>query len=221
MMTSLQLADNIFPSLQMQDTVGKALQLMDSYRVSHLPVLSEKKFRGLVSEELLEDQDDNLLIESFAPHLIQASVKAGHHFIKAVAVYNLYQLSMVPVVNDDEELAGTLSPQALMNAAGNLSGAAESGAMMVLEMDRNRFILSEINTIIESDGATIMHLNVSPSAAVPRFIEVTIQINKKEISAIIATFEKYGYHVSFYSGENLYEDELSDNYHHLMNYLDL
>jgi hypothetical protein len=48
-----------------------------------------------------------------------------------------------------------------------------------------------------------------------------LQINKKEVSTIIATFERYEYSVSFYSGEELFENELSSNYNNLMNYLQI
>jgi hypothetical protein len=63
-----------------------------------------------------------------------------------------------------------------------------------------------------------VHLNVSP-LTVSDLLEVTLQINKKEISTIIATFERYEYSVSYYSGEELFENEISTNYHNLMNYL--
>jgi hypothetical protein len=71
---------------------------------------------------------------------------------------------------------------------------------------------------VESDGAIIVHLNVSP-LPVSDLLEVTLQINKKEISTIIATFERYEYSVSYYSGEELFENEISTNYNNLMNYL--
>jgi hypothetical protein len=73
---------------------------------------------------------------------------------------------------------------------------------------------------VESDGATILHLNVAPHI-LSHLLEVTLQINKKEISTIIATFERYEYSVTFYSGEELFENEISTNYNHLMNYLSI
>ena len=65
-----------------------------------------------------------------------------------------------------------------------------------------------------------MHLNIS-SHPVPALIQVTIQINKKEIATIIATFERYDYAVSYYSGEELFENDLETNYKNLMTYLQI
>ena len=219
-MTTMQIADNTFPQLQLQDTVGKALELMDEFKINHLPVVSEEKYLGLVSEEILEEYDQEIKLDIFQNSLIQAAVKADNHFLKAASVYNLYQVSMVPVINDNQEFLGSISSAAIIKATGNFSGSSEYGAIVVLEIDRNRFALSEINSIIESDGATIMHMNVAPSV-VPQLIEVTLQINKKEVATIIATFTRYEYVVLFSSGEELSENDINTNYHNLMNYLDI
>ncbi|MEO9023114.1 MAG: CBS domain-containing protein [Ginsengibacter sp.] len=220
-MTTLQLCDNSFPSLQLQDTAEKALQVMNDCRVSYLPVVSEDKFLGLVNEaDLEEEENKQTTLESFQNDLIPASVNAGFHFLKAAYIFNLYQTGMVPVVGENNELLGTISPTALINALGTFCGSPGNGALVVLEIERTRFTISEINSIVESDGATLLHLNVS-SLPDPHLLEVTLQINKKEISTIIATFERYEYSVSYYSGEELFENEINTNYHNLMNYLDI
>ena len=50
---------------------------------------------------------------------------------------------------------------------------------------------------------------------------VTLKINKLEISDIIATLQRYDYSVIHYFGEEQYENELKNNYDHLMNYLNI
>ncbi len=218
-MTTLQLADNIFPSLNIHDTVAKSIKLMNEYKTTHLPVVSEGKFAGLIADEDLSDAENKKsTLDTFQANLIPAAVNQNFHFLKASSVYNLYQTNLVAVVNDSNELSGTISSAVLVTALGNLCGSSEFGAMIVLEIERSRYAISEINSIIESDGATILHLNVSPMP-VSDLIEVTLQINKKEIATIVATFERYDYSISYYSGEELFENEISTNYHNLMNYL--
>ena len=218
-MTTLQLIDNTIPRLHSQDTVAKALQLMNDFKITHLPVVSEDKFLGLISEDdLLDEINKKATIEFFQNNFIPAAVNTGQHFLKAVSVCNLYQTNVIPVINETRELIGSIRGYALLNALGNFCGANEYGALVVLEMERSRFAISEINSIVESDGAIILHLNIAPMPA-SQLLEVTIQINKKEISTIIATFERYEYSVSYYSGEELFENEISTNYQNLMNYL--
>jgi predicted transcriptional regulator len=220
-MTTLQLADNIFPLLKLKDSVEMTLQLMNDHKTSHLPVVSEGKFLGLINEEDLADEvNKNTTLDVYQTYFITAAVNEKFNFLKAASVYNLYHTNVIPVINESNELLGTISSRALITEMGNFCGSSEFGAVVVLEIPRARFAISEINSVIESDGATILHLNVTPHP-VPDLMEVTIQINKKEIATIIATFERYDYSVSYYSGEELFENELSVNYNNLMNYLDI
>ena len=220
-MTTLQLADNIFPLLKLKDSVETVLHLMNDHKTSHLPVVSEGKFLGLISEEdLVDEQNKETTLDVFQTNFITAAVNSNFYFLKAASIYNLYHTNVIPVVNENNELQGTISARALITEMGNFCGSSEFGAMVVLEMERSRYAISEINSIIESDGATILHLNVTPHP-VPDLLEVTLQINKKEIATIIATFERYEYSVLYYSGEELFQNELNVNYNNLMNYLDI
>lgn len=221
-MTTLQLADNLYPAIHLENTVGKALQLMNDFKAAYLPVISEEKFLGLISESDLLDEEnkDIATLELFQSTLVMAAVNANNHFLKAATLYNLYHTNVIPVINENNELLGTISSGRLISALGNLCGSSEYGALIVIEMERSRFAISEINSIVESDGATILHLNVSPHPA-PELLEITLGLNKKEIATIVATFERYDYRVSYYSGEELFENEVSTNYQNLMNYLDI
>jgi len=220
-MLAKELIKNNLPQLQLTDTVSKALQLMSDYKITHLPVVSEEKYLGLISEDdLLDEENKKKLIEFFKNDFIPASVISDKHFLNAVTISNQYQTNVIPVVNQENELMGTIAGQELLQALGNFSGANETGAVIVLEIERHLFSISEINRIIESDGGVILHLNITikPDSTL---ILVTIHLNKKEISVIIAAFERYEFTVTYYSGEELFNNEIDLNYRHLMNYLDI
>jgi len=220
-MLAHELSSNILPQLQLSDTVSKALQLMSDYKITHLPVVSEDKYMGLISEDdLLDEENKKIPIEFFQNDFIQASVGFNNHFLSAVSVSTNYQTNVIPVVNEANELTGTITGHALLAALGNFSGSNETGAVIVLEMERSRYAISEISRIVESDGAVILHLNITnkPDSAL---LQITIHLNKKEISTVIAAFERYEFTVTYYSGEALFENEIDNNYRHLMNYLDI
>lgn len=220
-MTTLQLIDNTIPQLHLEDTVNKALQLTADFKCTHLPVVDKDKYLGLISEDdLLDNITEGATIELFQLDFIPAKVNVNQHFLKAVPVCNLYQTNVIPVVNESDELLGCIRNFGLINALGNFCGANEFGALVVLEMEPNRLAISEINSIVESDGATILHLNVSPIST-GQLLQVTLQINKREISTIIASFERYEYSVIYYSGEELFENNLATNYQNLMTYLQI
>lgn len=220
-MLAIELNNNIIPRLQLEDTVGKALQLINDFKVSHLPVVSEEKYLGLISEDdLLDANNKKMLIQLLQDEFIDVSIKENAHFLQAVNISNEYQTSVVPVVNEEKEFLGSISGPSLLRTLGNFSGALEIGGIIILEMERNQFTISEISRIVESNEATILHLNttVQPETGL---LTVTIHINKKELSMVVAAFERYEYDVIYYFGEEKFENEIHSNYRHLMNYLDI
>jgi len=220
-MLAIELNNNIIPRLQLEDTVGKALQLINDFKVSHLPVVSEEKYLGLISEDdLLDAENKTMHIQSLQDDFIDISIKENEHFLQAVNISNQYQTSVVPVVNEEKEFLGSISGQNLLRTLGNFSGATEIGGIIVFEMERSQFIISEISRIVESNEATILHLNTTIQPETGLLI-VTIHINKKELSMIVAAFERYEYDVLYYFGEEKFENEIHSNYRHLMNYLDI
>ena len=135
---------------------------MSDFKITHLPVVSEEKYLGLISEDdLLDEENKKITIEFFQNDFIPASVYFNKHFLSAVTISNQYQTNVIPVISESNELMGTIAGQELLAALGNFSGANETGAIIVLEMERKRFSISEISRIVESDGAVILHLNMT------------------------------------------------------------
>ena len=220
-MLTAELINNNIPRLQLQDTVSKALRLINDYRVTHLPVVAADKFLGLISEDdLLDADDEKLTIEVLQGNFNPASVKENVHFLNAVNFSNQFETSIVPVVNGDNGLAGVITLVDLLKTLGNFSGANEIGGIIVMEMERSQFAISEISRIVESNDATILHLNttVHPDTGL---LTVTLHLNKKETTAIIAAFERYEYDVIYNFSDEKFEDNIDTNYRHLMNYLDI
>jgi CBS domain-containing protein len=220
-MLTTELINNNIPRLQLLDTVSKALQLINDFRVTHLPVVSEENYLGLVSEDdLLDLKEEKSTIQTVESCFIKAFVKENEHFLNAVNFSNLYESTVVPVVNEDNELAGVITVTDLLRALGDFSGANEIGGIIVMEMERSQFAISEISRIVESNDATILHLNTTVQAATG-LLTVTLHLNKKEIAAIVSSFERYEFDVIYYFGDEKFENEIHSNYRHLMNYLDI
>jgi CBS domain-containing protein len=220
-MLTIELINNTIPRLKLQDTVSKALQLINDFRVTHLPVVADDKYLGLISEEdLLDADEEKMPIELMQETFITAAVNDNEHFLNAVNYCNQHDTTVVPVINEEKELMGVITGSDLLKALGNFAGTNEIGGIIVLEMERSQFAISEISRIVESNDATILHLNttVNPETGM---LTVSLHINKKEIASIVATFERYDYDVIYYFGNENFENEIHTNYRHLMNYLDI
>jgi acetoin utilization protein AcuB len=219
-MLNRQLLSTSLPSLKPDDTVSTAIDLMAEYYVKQLPVLEDEKFVGLVFEDDLMNRDDQVQLMTIADHFSKVSVHGEMHFLDAVQTATDYHLSLVPVVEKDNEFAGVILAADLLRQLSNITGAGDPGGLIVLELEQRNFSFAEISKLIETNDAQITQLNTSWDN-VSGSLLVTIKVNKFEISDIVATFQRYDYQVKYYFGEELYENELKDNYDHLMNYLSI
>jgi acetoin utilization protein AcuB len=203
------------------DTVDRALALMTDLRVAHLPVVADDKLVGLVSEDdLLNVPDEQAPLFQFENTFSKIVVQANSHFIEAVQCANEFNLTVVPVVNKESEYLGAITATDLLRHLGKITGVSDPGGVIVLELDKVNFSFSEISKLVETNDAQITQLHSFTDSQTGAF-NVTLKINKFEIADIIATFQRYEYQVKYYFGEELYQNELRDNYDHLMNYLNI
>lgn len=220
-MLTRELISQTIPFLRLSDKVYQALQLMNENNVTHLPVVKGETFVGLISEEdLLQADNDHSTIETMEQSFSGISVKEDEHFLKAVQLAAENGVSIVPVVNEENELVGSVTYNELLKFSSGFMSLGEPGGLIVLEMESNQYSFNEISRIAESNDAQITQLNSStdPSTGL---MQVTIRINKPEISDLVAAFQRHEYNVKYFFGEELYTNELKSNYDNLMNYLNV
>jgi len=220
-MLTRELLSQSLPTLHLHDKVFNALQMMNDCHVSHLALSEDEKLIGLISEEsLMQAPDDTMEIRELKESFPIVFVNDKDHFLKALQVAVENRLSIVPVINENKELIGMVSYRELLKQASEFMNVKEPGGLIVLEMESTHYSFSEISRLVETNDAQITQLNTytDPQTGM---MQVTIKLNKTEVSDIVATFQRYEYNVKYYFGEELYENELRSNYDNLMNYLKL
>jgi predicted transcriptional regulator len=218
-MLTRELLSQTLPFLRPQDKVYQALQMMNDNNVTHLPIVDGEKYIGIISEEeLLLAENDNSVLADLQQSFSDVSVKEDEHFLKAVQLAADSGLSVVPVVNEENELIGTVAYNELLKFSSEFMSLSEPGGLIVLEMESNQYSFGEISKIVESNDARITQLNTSNDAETG-LMQVTIRINKPEVSDIVTAFQRYEYNVKYFFGEELYSNDIRSNYENLMNYL--
>jgi acetoin utilization protein AcuB len=216
-MLTRDLITNTIPYLHLNDKVFHALQLMNDYHVAHLPIVEEKKFLGIISEEQLLHTDDQEILQQLPINDGGTVVQANDHFLKAIQVAVQNKLSIVPVI-EENELLGIVTYNDLLRNASDFMSLDQPGGLIVLELESKDYSFAELSRIVESNDAQITQLNTftDPETGI---MQLTIRVSKLEISDIISTLQRYEYNVKYYFGEELYQNELRTNYDNLMNYL--
>ena len=218
-MLTRNLQTQTLPYLRLSDKVHQALELMNENHLEHLPIVDGDKYVGLISEDdLSQAENDHLSLEKLTQSISNPAVKEDEHVLKAIQLAVQNGLTVVPVVGEENELMGVVTYADLLKYSSEFMSLNEPGGLIVLEVESKNYSFNEINRLVEGNDAQIKQLNtnVDPETGL---MEVTIKVNKTEVSDIVSTFQRHEYNIKYYFGEELFENELRSNYDNLMNYL--
>lgn len=216
-----QLISNVIPPLRTSDTVRKALERMNEFKVYHLPIVNEIQYLGLVSEEeLMEARNMEIAIGALPVKLLNTFTSENAHIYEVIRLFSELQLSVVPVLDQQKNYLGIISINNLLNFTANLYSVSEPGGIIVLSISNRNNSLAHMAQIVEADNAQILssYINVFPDST---RLEVTLKINKTEISAIVAAFERYDYEVKAVFNNSSHDDDSMDRFDSFMNYLNV
>ena len=209
-----------FPLLHLEDKVSFALQCMEDFDVQELAIVKEDYFLGLVQKADLLDTNESANLMALSDQLKRIMIADTAHFLNALDLFSKHQLSILPVLNEQQECVGMIPQKSLNDALAKFLGVDLPGAILVLSVAPYQYSLAEMSRLVESNNAQIVQLNSYYDEKNGAMI-ITLKINKDEAEAIIATFQRYDYQLVQYFGKTPLHNDIEAHYHHLMNYLDV
>jgi acetoin utilization protein AcuB len=216
-----ELISDAIPPVRSTDSIQKIIDRMAEFRVNHLPLVDDNQYIGLISDfDLLDVHDHSLLAGQLILSLYRPFVSEGQHIYDVIRIFFEQKLSLVPVLDSNRNYKGSISINAIIEHLATVTSAKDPGGIIILEVDNRNNSLSHIAQIVESDNAQILSSFVQSFPDSTR-LEITLKLNRTEISSIIASFLRYDYHVKATFNDSKSDDGTSDRYDQLMNYLDI
>ncbi|RQO71775.1 CBS domain-containing protein [Pedobacter sp. KBW06] len=220
-MFASELISNSIPPLKTSDSVQKALERMTEFKLYHLPIVNETQFLGLLAEEeLIEVRDTEQAIGSLPLSILNPFVYEDAHIYDIIRLFHQLHLSVVPVLDYKKNYLGLISINNLLDYTADIYAVKEPGGIIVLEISNRNNSLSHMAQIVEADNAQILSSYVQSFPDSTK-LEVTLKINKTELSGIISSFERYNYQVKAVFNSTISDNGTEDRYNSFMNYLNV
>jgi predicted transcriptional regulator len=220
-MLAIDLITNLVPPVHTSDTIQKVVDRMAELKVRHLPIVNQEQFLGLISEnDFIGETDYQLPIGALALSLISPYVLEQQHIYDVMRLFYEQQLTVVPVLDAGKNYLGLISVNTMIGYFARLTSSAEPGGIIVLEINNKDNSLAHMAQIVESDNAQVLSSYIRTFPESTR-MEVTLKVNKQDISNIAATFLRYGYDISATFNHADHDDGSRDRYNSLMNYLNI
>lgn len=221
-MIAEELINQMIPPLKLTDKVQKAIHWMEEMRVNQLPVVDNETYKGLVSEEVIyQNNDENASIGDLELICQNVYIMYYQHFFDILRTASSYDIQVIAVIGEEGNFLGVVTINDIVNAFANSAFMQEPGGILVLLMENRDYSLTEISRLVESNNAKILSAYVSEDKYDNSQLRVTLKINSTNLDRILATFERFEYKIiaKFHTVENRdFEKERIDM---LFKYLDI
>jgi len=210
-MLAKDLISDEIPSLRTSDTAVEALNWMEVFRISHVPIVNNEEFLGLISDaDIFDLNNPNEALGNHKLSLSRPSVRYNQHIYEVMEVAARLKLTIIPVLDEHNKFLGVVQMRHLLHQFSKLSAIEKPGGIIVLDITQSDYSMTEISQIIESNEAKILSMYVYTQPDTTK-LEVTIKVNVTDLTAIIQTFNRYEYNIKasfmeFDEQEDLYNE---------------
>ena len=220
-MLAKDLITDDIPAIKTTDTGAMVIDWMDEYKVAHLPIVNRGKYMGLIGDtDILDLNITDEKLEKHKLSLIRPFVLQNQHIYEVIKMFSNMKLSVLPVLDEKEKYVGLISLTSLLHRFSTIAATNEPGGIIVLEMNEHDYSLTQIAQIVEGSGGKVLscYLNSIPDTTK---IEVTLKINKEDLSAILQTFARYDYTVKASFHQSEFSDDMQKRFDSFMNYINI
>ncbi|MEL7586123.1 MAG: CBS domain-containing protein [Prolixibacteraceae bacterium] len=221
-MLAKDLISEVIPSLRPDDTGQKALNWMEIFRISHLPVVDDHEYVGLISDKSIYDLNlGDKRMGDCRENMLQPKVGINQHIYEIVSVISEWKITIVPVLGLDHAYQGVITVFDVAQHFADLVAVREPGGVIVLELNPIDYSLAQIARIVEENDAKILSLYVSRNEN-STVLKVTLKVNVIDLSPIIQTFVRYDYTIAaVFMDDSKLSDLYGDRFDQLMRYMNV
>jgi CBS domain-containing protein len=221
-MVAKDLISEVIPSLKTSDLGQTALNWMEIFRISHLPVVNNQDFLGLISDADIYDLNQpEEPIGNHALTLFKPYVTSEQHIFEVIGLASRLKLSVVPVLDSKNHFKGVITTSDLIRHIAGISSMDQPGGIIVLELIERDYSLSQIAQIVESNNVKVLSMYITSPAESTK-LEVTLKVNTGDLMSVIRTFERYNYEVkTWVTNNDLMERFYTERFDLLMKYLNI
>lgn len=219
MLTSSHISANYY-DISLSNRISSVLDKMNELYSKQLAVVDQGIYYGLIDEDQLCDQANTDLNLEALKHLFQfIYIFDYQHIYDALPLMVLNNLCIVPVVDKNLTYLGTLTRESLLADLNSKIGKPDA-AIICIELGAYDHSLSHISRIIEAENTAIYSSTIHQIPNSTK-LELTLQVNKANISAVVAALWRHDYQIKATFGESYDQSTIQSRYDHLMNYLDM
>ena len=207
------------PPLKISESGEKALGWIEEFKVSEIPIIDKGKYLGLIKEnDILDRNDLDEPIKNYNLSYQNPFAYAHQHLFEIIALIVENNIDILPVVDPSGKYLGIITIKSVLAYFSKAVSISNQGSIVTLELNIRDYSLAEISKLVESDNAKILASFITSHPDSTK-LEVTLKINKTEITRILHTFERFDYVITGSYNETEYHEDLKSRYDAFLRFL--
>ncbi|MBP9848479.1 MAG: CBS domain-containing protein [Flavobacterium sp.] len=211
--------NNEIKPLKHTQTIANAQDLFLDIPYTHFPVTEEGIYMGCISKENAELLNSEALINDSRFNFDRFFVRENMIWLDVLEIFAKNDSNIIPVLDIKNTYLGYYELEDVIRFLHETPFLKEEGGIIVVEKEIDKFSMSQVAQIIESNNAKILGIFISN--VVGNKVEITIKISQSGINDIIQTFRRYEYEIISEHQEDSYLNSLKERSEYLDKYLNI
>ena len=211
--------NNEIKPLKHTQTIANAQDLFLEIPYTHFPVTEEGIYMGCISKENAELLNSEALINDSRFNFDRFFVRENMIWLDVLEIFAKNDSNIIPVLDTKNTYLGYYELEDVIRFLHETPFLKEEGGIIVVEKEIDKFSMSQVAQIIESNNAKILGIFISN--VVGNKVEITIKISQSGINDIIQTFRRYEYEIISEHQEDSYINSLKERSEYLDKYLNI
>lgn len=211
--------NNEIKPIKHTDSIAEVQDVFVDFPYSHFPVTEDGVYIGCVSKDAVEFLNADAKVNNSRFNFERFFVRSTMIWLDVLEVFAKNEANLLPVLDEKNNYLGYYELEDVIRFLHETPFLKEEGGIIIVEKEVDKFSMSQVAQIVESNNAKILGLFISNVANGK--VEITVKISQSGLNDIIQTFRRYEYEIISEHQEDSYLNSLKERSDYLDKYLNI
>ena len=207
------------PVFNLEGTLNEVIHFFKHTTYSHVAIVENNFFLGVLSENDLETFESDKKIEDYKYNLESFFVLKSTSWLDVLEKFARNECNLLPVLDDENLVIGYYDLNDVVGVFIDTPFFTEPGGILVVAKGIKDYSFSEISQIVESNNTKLLGAFITDIRN--DVIQITIKISTGNFSEVVQTFRRYNYNILFGNKDDQFIENLKERSDYLDKYLNV
>ncbi|MGB5460401.1 MAG: CBS domain-containing protein [Eudoraea sp.] len=207
------------PVFNLEGTLNEVIHFFKHTTYSHVAIVEDNIFLGVLSENDLETFESEKKIEDYKYNLESFFALKSTSWLDVLEQFARNECNLLPVLDDEKQVIGYYDLNDIVGVFIDTPFFTEPGGILVVAKGIKDYSFSEISQIVESNNTKLLGAFITDIRN--DIIQITIKISTSNFSEVVQTFRRYNYNILFGNKDDQFIENLKERSDYLDKYLNV